>query len=150
MIRSAGFIRAPSGISNTSGALNRISNGCHFNLQRILRCSQIYHAYQARLAISPKFLSVYVVNTIGWYHPLILHAVRLMIKVLRWETGQRDSHRSKNTNCIKYVTMAEGHTRRILKLWSVLSRSHRLILRSSAERYVQSSLFTEMELMWYV
>ena len=46
--------------------------------------------------------------------------------------------------------MAEGRTRRILKLWSVLSRSHRLILRSSAERYVQSSLFTEMELMWYV
>ena len=39
---------------------------------------------------------------------------------------------------------------RILKLWSVLSRSQRFTLRSSAERYVQSSLFTEMELMWYV
>lgn len=67
-------------ISNTSGALYRISNGCHFNLQQILRCSQIYYAYQARLAISPTFLSVYVVNTIGWYHQLILHAVRLMIR----------------------------------------------------------------------
>ena len=67
MIRSVGFIRAPGGISNTSGALNGISNGTHY-------------AYQARLAISPKFLSVYVVNTMGWYHQLILHVVRLMIR----------------------------------------------------------------------
>ena len=37
---------------------------------------------------------------------------------------------------------------RILKLWSVISRCHTLILKSSAERYVASSLLTDMELMW--
>lgn len=37
---------------------------------------------------------------------------------------------------------------RILKLLSVISKCHRFILRSSAERYVSWSLFTEMELMW--
>lgn len=39
-------------------------------------------------------------------------------------------------------------TKRILKLLSVISKCHRFILRSSAERYVSWSLFTEMELMW--
>lgn len=40
--------------------------------------------------------------------------------------------------------------KRILKLWSVISRCHRLTRRSSADKYVCWSLFTEMELMWYV
>ena len=39
---------------------------------------------------------------------------------------------------------------RILKLWSLFSMCHRLIRRSSADRYVAPSLFTEIELMWYV
>ncbi|TNN48700.1 hypothetical protein EYF80_041068 [Liparis tanakae] len=36
----------------------------------------------------------------------------------------------------------------ILKLRSVISRFQRLMRRSSADRYVSSSLLTEMELMW--
>jgi len=39
---------------------------------------------------------------------------------------------------------------RILKLWSLFSICHKLMRRSSADRYVAPSLFTEMELMWYV
>lgn len=38
----------------------------------------------------------------------------------------------------------------LLKLWSVLCKLHKLILRSSAERYVSSSLLTDIELTWYV
>lgn len=40
--------------------------------------------------------------------------------------------------------------KRILKLWSVISKCHRLILRSSADIYVSWSLFTDIEFMWYV
>uniref|UniRef100_A0A6B0TZD3 Uncharacterized protein n=1 Tax=Ixodes ricinus TaxID=34613 RepID=A0A6B0TZD3_IXORI len=46
--------------------------------------------------------------------------------------------------------MLVGLISTILKLWSVISRCHRLIRRSSADRYVSWSLLTEMELMWYV
>lgn len=46
--------------------------------------------------------------------------------------------------------MFAGLMSTMLKLCSVISRFHRLILKSSADRNVCWSLFTEIELMWYV
>ena len=42
-----------------------------------------------------------------------------------------------------------GRRVHILKLWSLMSKFHRLIRRSSAEMNVSPSVFSEMELMWY-
>lgn len=55
--------------------------------------------------------------------------------------------------CFYYIPntwLQNSYRKRILKLLSVISKCHRLILRSSAERYVSWSLFTEIEFMWYV
>lgn len=47
-------------------------------------------------------------------------------------------------------SMLAGLMSTMLKLWSERSRLHRLMRRSSADRNVSWSLFTEIELMWYV
>ncbi len=46
--------------------------------------------------------------------------------------------------------MFPGLMSTMLKLCSAISRFHRLIRRSSADKKVSWSLLTEMELMWYV
>lgn len=46
--------------------------------------------------------------------------------------------------------MFAGLMSTMLKLWSVTSRFHRLMRRSSADRKVCWSLLTLMLLMWYV
>jgi len=50
----------------------------------------------------------------------------------------------------QYTAHIQLIDKRILKLWSLFSMCHRLMRRSSADRYVAPSLFTEIELMWYV
>merc|ERR1712127_213384 len=45
-------------------------------------------------------------------------------------------------------SMLAGLISTMLKDWSVISMCHRLIRRSSADRYVSWSEFTDIELMW--
>jgi len=61
------------------------------------------------------------------------------------------THIHKVTDATNHPTDCNlGDSQRILKLWSLFSICHKLIRRSSADRYVAPSLFTEIELMWYV
>jgi len=48
----------------------------------------------------------------------------------------------------KCKKILHDYKERILKLWSVISRCQRLILRSSALRYVSWSLLTLILLIW--
>merc|ERR1719480_106679 len=45
-------------------------------------------------------------------------------------------------------SMLAGLMSTMLNDWSVISMCHKLILRSSADKYVSWSELTEMELMW--
>lgn len=46
-------------------------------------------------------------------------------------------------------SMFVGLMSTMLKLWSLIARFHRLILRSSDDMYVSASLFSDTALMWY-